>query len=143
MQEKLPKFEFIKERVMYFIDNQRFKKVDFFNKIDVTSANFRGNQIKSSLSSTTIERIITNYPQLNLHWLITGKGKMLLSKEEINYTVDENQLGVVNEPTNNDDIIEVLKDQVAELKKDKIELIKDKEKLYSLLETKMGKQNAS
>jgi len=80
MQEKVNKMTKIKERIIYFVENQRIKKGLFFEKIDVSSANFRGNAINTPLNSTTIENIITNYPQLNLHWLITGKGEMLNNK---------------------------------------------------------------
>lgn len=135
MQEKLHKNTFIKERIIQFVENQSIKKVDFFSKIGVTSANFRGNQIGSSLSSTTIEIIITHYPEINLHWLITGKGEMLTKNEEkTNYQqVVEKQQPSVAEPKEiyKDDLIEILKEQVADLKK-------DKELLRSLLESRTG-----
>lgn len=77
MQEKVNKMTKIKERIIYFVENQGIKKIDFFNKIQVSSANFRGNAINTPLNSSSIENIIANYPQINLHWLITGKGEML------------------------------------------------------------------
>ncbi|WP_445718226.1 hypothetical protein [Flavobacterium sp.] len=72
----------IKERIIYFVENQGIKKIDFFNKIQVSSANFRGNAINTPLNSSSIENIIANYPQINLHWLITGKGEMLITKNK-------------------------------------------------------------
>jgi hypothetical protein len=86
MQEKVNKMTKIKERIIYFVENQGIKKGLFFEKIDVSSANFRGNAINTPLNSTTIENIITNYPQLNLQWLITGKGEMINENEEISIT---------------------------------------------------------
>jgi hypothetical protein len=133
MQEKLQQFEFIKERVMYFIESQRFKKTDFFNKIEATSANFRGNQINSSLSSTTIERIITHFPQLNLYWLILGTGEMLVKTENIESK--ESSIDKIKEPiakyntgtqSDKDKIISLLENQVRDLKK-------DKELLYNII----------
>lgn len=82
MQEKLQKSLFIKERILQFVENQKIKKVDFFAKIQMTSANFRGLQLSSSINSSVIERIITIYPELNLYWLITGKGEMLVRKND-------------------------------------------------------------
>ncbi|WP_445720522.1 hypothetical protein [Flavobacterium sp.] len=82
MQEKVNKMTKIKERIIYFVENQGIKKIDFFNKIQVSSANFRGNAINTPLNSSSIENIIANYPQINLHWLITGKGEMLITKNK-------------------------------------------------------------
>ncbi len=78
MQEKVNKFSNIKERVIYFIENQSIKKEFFFNNIGITSANFRGNAQKTPLNSNAIENIITKYPEINLQWLVTGKGEMLI-----------------------------------------------------------------
>ena len=36
------------------------------------------------LNSSTIERIVTLYPQINLYWLITGKGEILLQNSDQN-----------------------------------------------------------
>lgn len=33
------------------------------------------------LNSTTIEKIVTAYPNLNVDWLVTGRGEMLMSEE--------------------------------------------------------------
>lgn len=90
MQEKLRFSNLIKERIIYFVENQRIKKVDFFSRVGVTSANFRGDQLKSSLSSTTIERIISEYPSINLYWLITGKGSVLNREDSSQVSTIEN-----------------------------------------------------
>ncbi len=92
MQEKVNKMTKIKERIIYFVENQGIKKIDFFNKIQVSSANFRGNAINTPLNSSSIENIIANYPQINLHWLITGKGEMLVSE-------NKSEILKVEEPT--------------------------------------------
>lgn len=116
MQEKYQFFDNIKERIIYFVENQRIKKVDFFSKIGVTSANFRGNQLKSSLSSTSIERIITLYPEVNLYWLLTGKGEMLRGFE----IPTEQAQGL-------SDKLRLLEEQ-NELLKSSIELLKENKK---------------
>ena len=43
----------------------------------MTSANFRGNAKKTPLNSTAIENILSEIPDLNTEWLLTGKGEML------------------------------------------------------------------
>jgi len=71
----------IKDRVIYFIENQSITKGIFFDKIGMSSANFRGNPKNTPLNSATIENIFTLYPELNIEWLITGKGDMLNSNK--------------------------------------------------------------
>ncbi|GIJ93523.1 hypothetical protein CAPN002_07410 [Capnocytophaga stomatis] len=74
----------IKERVIQVIEIKGIAKEKFFEKIGVTSANFRGNAKKTPLNSTTIENILSEIPELNPEWLLTGKGSML--KTESNPT---------------------------------------------------------
>jgi hypothetical protein len=93
------KFSNIKDRIIYFIENQGIKKIDFFDKIEMTSANFRGNAKNTPLNSTTIENIFTHYPSLNLEWLLTGNGSMLkeqqnqVSKNLIPFFLDVGSVG--------------------------------------------------
>lgn len=67
----------IKERIVQYLDFKGLVKEHFFSSIGVTSANFRGKAQETPLNSTAIENIITKYPDINLNWLITGKGEML------------------------------------------------------------------
>ena len=131
MQEKVNKFSNIKLRVLQFVEDQNIKKVDFFNKIDVTSANFRGNAQNTPLNSTTIENIITHYPKLNLYWLVTGTGEMLLKNS---YNEGE-VLRTLNEENHSD------KDELIKTQK---KLISNQEKqildLEAKLEGKAGKR---
>lgn len=66
----------IKERVIQFIENKKIKKGEFFDKIGMTSANFRGDAKNTPLNSTAIENIISIFPEINLRWLMTGVGEM-------------------------------------------------------------------
>lgn len=67
----------IKERVLYFIENQGEKKEAFFEDLGMSYANFKGVQKKSALGSDKIDKILSKYPDLNLEWLFSGKGEML------------------------------------------------------------------
>jgi len=69
----------IKERIIKLVEFKQVGKEYFFKKIGVTSANFRGSAGKTPVNSNTIENIFTEFPDLNLEWLITGKGEMLKS----------------------------------------------------------------
>ena len=66
----------IKERIIQFIDLKGVTKEHFYNKIGMTSANFRGKAKETPINSTAIENILSEFPDLNLDWLITGKGEM-------------------------------------------------------------------
>ncbi len=85
MQENVNKFSEIKSRVIQFLENKGVNKEKFFQKIGVTSANFRGNAQKTPLNSNAIENIFTEFPEINLEWLLTGRGEMLRSEQEMPY----------------------------------------------------------
>jgi len=74
------KFSTIKERVVLLAEHKRVIKEDFFNKVGVTSANFRGKAKNTPLNSKTIENIFTVFPDISLEWLLTGTGNMLKSE---------------------------------------------------------------
>lgn len=67
----------IKERILYFIENQREKKELFFEELGMSYANFKGVQKKSALGSDKIDKILSKYPKINPEWLLTGQGEML------------------------------------------------------------------
>ena len=67
----------IKNRVVQLIEFKEIAKEDFYKKIGITSANFRGKAKETPLNSTTIANIISIIPDVNLEWLITGKGEMI------------------------------------------------------------------
>lgn len=67
----------IKQRVIQLIDYKGVKKEAFFKKINISSANFRGKAKETPLNSTAIENIFTVFPDINLEWLLTGKGAMI------------------------------------------------------------------
>lgn len=70
----------IKERIIQVIDFKGIAKEKFFEKIGMTSANFRGKAKETPLNSTAIENILSEIPDIDLRWLITGKGQMLAAE---------------------------------------------------------------
>jgi len=66
----------IKERIIQLIEYKKLTKETFFDKIGMTSANFRGNAKKTPVNSQAIENIFSEIPEVNLEWLITGRGNM-------------------------------------------------------------------
>ncbi len=75
---------------MYVLEYKGIAKENFFTEIGMTSANFRGSAKHTPLNSTAIANIFTAIPDINLTWLITGKGEMLdngsSKKIEYNFT---------------------------------------------------------
>lgn len=72
----------IKERVMKVLEYKNIAKEKFFVEIGMTSANFRGNAKNTPLNSNAIANIFSIIPDLNLAWLITGKGEMLYNNAQ-------------------------------------------------------------
>ncbi|MBO4574833.1 MAG: hypothetical protein J5708_05875 [Bacteroidales bacterium] len=115
MQEKSEKITGIKEKLLYFIELQGVKKEDFYKKIDIDGANFRGKNKKSELSTDKIVKILRQYPELSPDWLLLDQGEML----RCDSTVGMNDSEIVNAykmiiDAQRDTII-VLKEKVADL----------------------------
>lgn len=72
----------IKERIIEVLDFKGFPKEKFYAKIGMTSANFRGKAKLTPINSNAIENILSEIPEINLNWLITGEGKMLTENNQ-------------------------------------------------------------
>lgn len=73
----------IKEKIMYFVDKQTIKKEEFYGKVDISGANFRGKNLYSELSTEKTVRILLAYPMLSVDWLLFGKGEMIKQPKEL------------------------------------------------------------
>ncbi len=105
----------IKERVLQIAEYKGFSKEKFFKIIGMTYGNFKGSAKKTPLNSDAVAKILTNFPEINPLWLLTGEGEML------------KQGGGGTEE------IEKLKQEIESLKKH-IELLEDvKEKSQQLI----------
>lgn len=97
----------IKERIIQLIDSLDIKRDIFFKKIGMAASSFRSSAQKTPLNSDAIANILSEIPQVNPDWLLTGQGSMLrtITPEELPYTVP---------PPPSDDIITLLKEQLKE-----------------------------
>lgn len=68
----------IKDRIIQLIEYKRIPKEEFYVKIGMTSASFRGKARMTPLNSNAIENLLTIIPDVNALWLLTGKGNMLI-----------------------------------------------------------------
>ncbi|WP_281323759.1 LexA family transcriptional regulator [Flavobacterium sp. IMCC34518] len=91
-------FAMIKKRIIQLLEYKGIAKEEFYKKIGVTSANFRGKASETPVNSKTIENILSEISDLNLDWLLTGTGSMLkeklnaFSEPSINHTREEKKL---------------------------------------------------
>lgn len=65
----------IKDRLKEIRDYAKMGQTNFEKHTGISSGYF--NKIKGSIGSDTILKIADKFPELNLDWLITGKGEML------------------------------------------------------------------
>lgn len=73
----------IKDRLVHVLEYKGVGKEAFYKKIGMTSASFRGNAKKTPLNSNAIENILSEIPDLNPDWLLTGKGEMLREESSV------------------------------------------------------------
>lgn len=74
---------FIKERIKEIALNKGIPIGKFFKKLDLAPSGFNGEKIKKGANSDTIEKIVSLFPDVDLHWLITGEQKIEKEKENI------------------------------------------------------------
>lgn len=61
------------DRISKFIEFKGISKTDFSRKCNLANGILKGNHLRDD----TIVKIIQAFPELNIEWLITGKGDML------------------------------------------------------------------
>lgn len=69
--------ETLKERLEYFLKYKRISKAEFGRSIGVSAAFV--TSIRKSIQPDKIEAIKAAYPDLNITWLLTGEGDMMVS----------------------------------------------------------------
>lgn len=110
----------IKDRVIQLIEYKGIAKEVFYKKIGMTSASFRGKAKESPLNSNAIENILSEIPDANPEWLLTGNGKMLRGEKKETPTLSPSEK-------------QQLEDKIHLLEN----TIKDKEKIIKLQEEQL------
>ncbi|MCR5352395.1 MAG: helix-turn-helix transcriptional regulator [Bacteroidales bacterium] len=78
----------VKERLAAYLSSRQISKSEFGRTIGVSNAYV--SAIKTSIAPDKLQTISSNYPDLNIEWLLTGDGTMIR-----NYTdVDEYVTGI-------------------------------------------------
>lgn len=67
------------------------------NKLEVSSGYItKAMTKKSAMGSDLLERIIRLFPQLNIVWLLTGEGDMILEEDDSKYQVKDYRDTIIN-----------------------------------------------
>ncbi|GAC1395359.1 MAG: hypothetical protein NVSMB63_15490 [Sediminibacterium sp.] len=123
------------ERLYQYLAKKDITAYAFEHSCGVSNG-YLGKQLKGkgSIGSDILQRIKENYTDLSLLWLVTGKGTMLIDPlvkkaDQFAYELNEEQEAYF---TSKDEIISLLKQQIAQLET----VIIDKNKIIALLERK-------
>lgn len=66
-----------KNRVLQFIEYKGISKTTFLNETNIKRGFLDKDKLNASVSDQLLEKITQTYPEIDLLWLITGKGNML------------------------------------------------------------------
>jgi hypothetical protein len=91
-----------KKRILQYIDYKGISKQKFFSETGLKRGFLDADKLDTSIPDTFIATIIAIYPEMNLEWLLTGKGKMLNKSESATErkkipVFDAETIGGVNE----------------------------------------------
>ncbi|ATA89945.1 hypothetical protein CGC58_09550 [Capnocytophaga stomatis] len=75
------KISYIKERILEISDYKCISKEKFIENFGMTYGNFKGKQKLTSLNSDFLDKILSEIPEINAEWLLTGNGSMLKNEQ--------------------------------------------------------------
>jgi len=67
-------FSMGKERIIQFIEYKGLSKNKFYIETGISNGTL---DKKTGISTDTIEKLYSSFPEINLEWLLTGKGEMI------------------------------------------------------------------
>ena len=124
----------MKERILQFIEYKRLSKNKFYKETGLSNGIL---DKQGGISSDSLEKIYYVYPEINLDWLLTGKGEMLKKEglvqqahNNISSTINQHQ--TIHAPED----YETLKKENQRLTQENSGL---KDKIIQLMEEKMSK----
>ena len=84
----------VKERLIRFIKSIRFTQKEFCDSIGVCKSYV--STIRQSIAPDKLSKIRESYPDLNIEWLLTGKGEMLNGTRVVSGSVVVTNNGQIN-----------------------------------------------
>jgi len=124
----------MKERILQFIEYKRLSKNKFYKETGLSNGIL---DKQGGISSDSLEKIYCVYPEINLDWLLTGKGEMfkkegLVQQAHNNISSTINQHQTIHAPED----YETLKKENQRLTQENSGL---KDKIIQLMEEKIKK----
>ncbi|WP_026763334.1 hypothetical protein [Sediminibacterium salmoneum] len=117
------------DRLYQYLEHQNISAYAFEHACDLSNG-YLGKQKrgKGTMGSEVLLKIQACFPELNIHWLLTGKGRML--RHAFPYSTEEDpEL----------EIVQLLQERIVLLEKS----LKDKNELIHLLKKKRPDKNRS
>lgn len=123
----MPESQSVKERLIFYLEAKHLTKSAFGSSIGASSSFV--DSIRSSIQPERLERIMDTYPDLDIVWLLTGRGAM--EKQETTEPTavpatatpfDVHHNGVVNINTLNDKMDSILQ-ELDEMKEERKRLL--------------------
>ena len=74
---------YIKERIKQVAEYQNIKYKELYGILGMTDGGFKGEHLKKPIKSDAISYLINAFPDINLHWLMTGEGEMSSSNPNL------------------------------------------------------------
>lgn len=90
-------FATTKERILEYLNFKGIKVSSFLVETEIKRGFLDSDKLKSSVSDIFLTKIIAKYPDLNLIWLLTGKGPMILQEDRINTVLDSENIRMLQE----------------------------------------------
>ena len=118
-----------KERILQLLENKKISRAKFFKETGIKRGFLDSDKLNQAVSDEHFAKIIAKYPDINIEWLISGKGNMLRTDQVADCSSETSTIRDNNVST----LIAILNRTLAE---------KDKQidRLLSIIET-TNKQN--
>ncbi|AMD85414.1 hypothetical protein SAMN05444369_11051 [Capnocytophaga haemolytica] len=112
-----------KDRILQFIDYKEFSIKTFLEKTGIKRGFLDTDKRNATVADVYLAKIIAVFPELNLEWLVTGKGEML---KPAPVTIMQN--GNTNAANNVSGKVRKIEQNVEYSNKELIEIIREKDK---------------
>lgn len=91
----------VKQRLKAYLNAKKVSQLSFCNALGVSSGYI--SNMRKSIAPDKISSIATNYPDLNIQWLLTGQGSML-NDEKLSPSPVTAENSIVGDGNNNNHI---------------------------------------
>lgn len=71
-----------KERLLQYIEYKNISKPQFYSDLEIKRGLLDSDKLKATITDVIIAKILVKYKDLNINWLLTGKGNMLHTETE-------------------------------------------------------------